>query len=93
MVLGANVNIRPAAEQDLSRLFEIDHVARKNSERRTFIRNAVTDARAWVAETRGDLVGYGILSHEFFGHSFIELVYFDEGQRSKGYGPTLIGYI
>lgn len=87
------MNIRPAAEQDLSRLYELDHIARENSERRSFVRKAVTDARAWVAEAQNDVVGYGVLSHDFFGHSFIELIYFEETQRSRGYGPTMIGYI
>lgn len=38
-------------------------------------------------------MGYGVMSHDFFGRSFLELVYIDEAHRSLGYGPELISFL
>lgn len=88
-----NVNIRLTTNNDLSVLNHIDHVARDDSERRSFIQDATNDSRAWTIEETGEIVGYGVVSHNFFGRSFIELIYIDEQRRSNGLGPTLISFL
>lgn len=88
------MKIRTATSNDLSSLYGMNHIACRNAERKDLISNAVNDQCAWLVESDdGHTVGYGILSHKFFGRSFIELVYIDERHRSKGYGPALIGYL
>ena len=88
-----NVSIRLTTEQDLPVLNQIDHVARDESERRLFIKDATHANRAWTIEAAETIVGYGIISHGFFGRSFLELVYIDENRRSEGYGPVLISFL
>jgi len=88
-----NVDIRLTTEQDLNILNELDHVARENSERQLFIRQATCECRAWVIEASGEIVGYGVISHAFFSRSFLELVYIDANKRSCGYGPRLISFL
>ncbi len=85
--------IRQAFANDMSTLGDLDHIARGNSYRRDFIRNAVESHRAWVVEISGGIVGYGVISHAFFGHSFIDLIYIAEPQRSSGYGPQLLAFL
>ena len=41
----------------------------------------------------GEIAGYGVISHDFFGRSFLELIYIDQEKRSKGYGPLLISFL
>ncbi len=83
-------SIRQAVVADVSALYTLDHVAAVASVRRSFIDRAVREARCWVIETDGALSGYGIISHEFFGRSFIEMIYITERSRGHGLGPRLI---
>lgn len=85
--------IRQAVEEDLQSLNNIDHIARDEPKRMRFIRSAVIDHRTWVIEVSGRVLGYGIISHDFFGRSFLDLIYIEESQRSNGYGPSLVAFI
>ncbi|MGH1359886.1 MAG: GNAT family N-acetyltransferase [Burkholderiaceae bacterium] len=85
--------IRPARADDISTLFDLDHIARLSSDRRDFIQDAVKNSRAWVAESSDGIAGYGVISHGFFGRSFIDLIYIAETLRSSGYGPRLVALL
>jgi ribosomal protein S18 acetylase RimI-like enzyme len=88
-----DIDIKLTTEQDLLVLNELDHIARDDSSRQSFIEDATRTQRAWTIEDSKEIVGYGIISHEFFGRSFLELIYIDESKRSKGYGPELISFL
>ncbi|MEL6320556.1 MAG: GNAT family N-acetyltransferase [Cyanobacteria bacterium J06626_14] len=85
--------IRQAVSKDLPALSNLDHVARNDSDRRDFIRDAIKAHRAWVLEVSTRVVGYGIISHEFFGRSFLDLIYIAESHRSRGFGPSLVAFL
>jgi ribosomal protein S18 acetylase RimI-like enzyme len=85
--------IRQAVADDISTLSDLDQIARSSSDRGDFIRNAVKNSRAWVVEISGSIIGYGVISHGFFGRSFIDLIYITEQLRSSGYGPKLVAFI
>ena len=88
------MRIYAATKDDLDTLYELDHIARDDPGRRDFIRNAVHECRVWcVATNETETIGYGVITHVFFGRSFIEMVYIKEQYRSKGYGPELIQYL
>ena len=84
---------RQGVANDISTLIEIDQIARSSSERRDFIRDAVKNGRAWVVEISDDIIGYGVISHGFFGRSFIDLIYIAESLRSSGYGSKLLVFL
>jgi ribosomal protein S18 acetylase RimI-like enzyme len=86
-------SIRPTTPDDLTALLALDQLAAASAERRTFIERAVAEQRAWVILWDGYLCGYGVLSHDFFGHSFLEMVYIAAEWRSQGLGPILIRYL
>lgn len=88
-----NPVIRQAEECDLQSIFCLDHETQSESKRGELIREAVLDNRCWVLESGKDIVGYGIMTHGFFGRSFLDLIYINELQRSKGYGPRLIAFL
>ena len=48
---------------------------------------------AWVVEMSDGIIGYGVISHRFFGRSFIDLIYIAEPLRSSGYGSELIAFL
>ena len=85
--------IRRAIVDDASTLSDLDHLARGDSSRRSLIRNAVESGRAWVVEISGEVVGYGVISHGFFGRSFMDLIYLAEPHRSSGHGPKLVAVL
>ncbi len=85
--------IRQATPDDISTLSNLDQIARSSSDRRDFIQDAVKNSRAWVIEISDGIIGYGVISHRFFGRSFIDLIYIAETLRSSGYGSKLIAFL
>jgi ribosomal protein S18 acetylase RimI-like enzyme/mannose-6-phosphate isomerase-like protein (cupin superfamily) len=85
--------IRPAAAVDLAALYELDHIARSDAGRRAFIARSLGEGRAWVVEVAEQVCGYGVIRHDFFGRSFLEMVYIAAGRRGQGLGSRLIGFM
>jgi mannose-6-phosphate isomerase-like protein (cupin superfamily)/ribosomal protein S18 acetylase RimI-like enzyme len=85
--------IRPATAVDLPALHALDHVAQSEPERRAFIDRSVGEERAWVVELAGQVCGYSVIGHDFFGRSFLELVYIAADRRGQGLGPMLIRFM
>jgi ribosomal protein S18 acetylase RimI-like enzyme len=83
-------SIRQAVHADTPKLYAIDRIARHDEDRRAFVDRAIREARCWVVERRNVVAGFGIISHEFFGRSFLDLIYIDEQNRGQGLGPKLI---
>lgn len=86
-------HIRPATPDDLNALLALDHVAASSAERGAFIARAIAEQRTWVITVGQRVYGYGILTYDFFGHTFLELVYIAAEWRSQGLGPTLIRFL
>ncbi len=85
--------IRLATPADLSLLYALDHIADTQVERRAFIAQAVVDERVWMVELDGQAGGYSVIRHDFFGHSFLELLYIAADWRGQGLGPKLIRFM
>lgn len=86
-------SVRPTTPDDLTALLALDHLAMVSAERRAFIERAMAEQRAWVVTVAGRVCGYGVISHDFFGHSFLEMVYIAAEWRSQGLGPVLIRFL
>jgi len=82
--------IRPAAESDVEALCSFDLVARRDDARHEFIRRSVAAGSCHVAEVGGEVFGYAVLSHAFYGHGFIEMLYVHPGRRRRGTGAALL---
>lgn len=85
--------IRPATAVDLPALHILDRVAQSEPERRAFIDRSVGEGRAWVIELAGQIWGYSVIGHDFFGRSFLEVVYIAAERRGQGVGPQLIRFM
>lgn len=83
-------SIRQGVFADEVHLHALDHIARHDEDRRSTIDRAVREERCWIVERDEIVVGYGIISHAFFGRSFLELIYIDVSRRGQGLGPMLI---
>jgi len=84
------ITIRPAAEADVETLRSFDLVALRDDARREFIARSVAAGTCHVAEADGDVIGYGVLSHAFYGHGFVEMLYVHPGRRRRGAGAALL---
>lgn len=78
---------RLAVAADLALLARVD---RARADR---IDAAIASGRCWAAELDGDLVGYAIVSREFFERDFVELLVVEPAARRRGAGDCLLSAI
>ena len=89
--MGRNTfTIRPAVEGDVEALCSLDQLARREGGRRQFIERSVAAGDCHVAAAGGELIGYGVLSHTFYGQGFVEMLYVHPGRRRRGGGRALL---
>lgn len=89
----SEIKTRLAGTRDRRAFGEFDERAAKDLQRRELIDAAIAARRCWVAEGFGKVVGYGILSKNFFHRDFVEIVYVAEDARRTGAGAALLGAI
>lgn len=85
--------IRPAVEGDVEALCSFDQVALLKEERREFIRRSVAAGTCCVAAAGAEVIGYAVLTHTFYGHGFVEMLYVHPGRRRQGAGAALLRHL
>ena len=85
--------IRLARIEDLDAICRFDHVMPLEPHRKPLIEDAIKEQRAWVIIKDAEVVGYGVMTHHFFGRSFLELLYIREAERHQGLGTQLLRHI
>jgi ribosomal protein S18 acetylase RimI-like enzyme len=88
-----NIETRHAGTRDRRAFAELDSAGGGDLARRTLIDAAIAARRCWVAEQVGQVVGYAVLTKNFFNRDFIELVHVVERARRCGVGSALLGAI
>jgi GNAT superfamily N-acetyltransferase len=84
---------RLAATRDRHALGEIDPRIVSDLHRCAEIDAAIAARRCWVAERAGRVAGYGVLSRNFFGRDFVELLFVAQGARRAGVGSAILAAI
>jgi len=87
------ISIRPAVENDIEALCSLDLIAHEEDERREFIRREVIKGSCFVAVIDEAVVGYVVLSHNFYRNGFIEMLYVHSDYRRRGAGAALLRHI
>lgn len=87
-----NHEILQASQKDYSKLCKIDTIAQSSHRRKKEIKAAIHEKRCWLVSSSNNVVAYGIVHHQFFGHSFIDLIYVESNARCKGVGTKLIEF-
>ena len=85
--------IRTAVDSDIQELCALDDVARREDERREFIRREVVSGNCFVAVIDGTVVGYGVLNYTFYNNGWIDMLYIHSDHRRRGVGTDLIRYM
>ena len=84
------MQIRDAQPSDRDPIVSLDHVATLDLSRVDLIDRAIASLICLVAESSGQVLGYGILEHSFFSNAFISLIYVSDSERRKGVGSALL---
>ncbi|EMU8997128.1 GNAT family N-acetyltransferase [Providencia rettgeri] len=83
-----NINFRLTTSHDVSAIFLIDTVA--TPERLLEITQWVKQNACFVLEANDEILAYGVLTHHFYSHGFIELLMVNNKYRRQGFGHILI---
>ncbi|KDE91071.1 MULTISPECIES: GNAT family N-acetyltransferase [Stenotrophomonas] len=84
------LHIREAMPADVSALIALDSVAVHDPQRARQISDWQARGGMHVAEWAGQLAGYLVIHHHFFGEAFVEMLMVAREQRSQGVGAALL---
>lgn len=87
------ISIRPAVGSDVEALCSFDLIARRESERREFIRREVAAGACFVAVADGEVIGYGVLNYTFHHQGCIDMLYVHSDHRRRGAGAALLRHM
>lgn len=84
------LHIREAMPADVPALIALDSVAAHEPRRARQISDWQASGGMHVAERAGQLAGYLVIHHHFFGEAFVEMLMVARGQRNQGVGAALL---
>jgi len=84
------LHIREAMPADVSALIALDSVAVHDPQRARQISDWQANGGMHVAEWAGQLAGYLVIHHHFFGEAFVEMLMVAHEQRGQGVGAALL---
>jgi ribosomal protein S18 acetylase RimI-like enzyme len=87
------ISIRPAVANDIEALCSLDLIARRESERREFIRREVVSGNCFVAVVDETVAGYGVLNYTFHHNGCIDMLYVHSDFRRRGAGAALVRHM
>lgn len=87
------ISIRPAVEDDVNALCSFDLIARRENERREFIRREIASGNCFVAVIDKTVIGYGVLNYTFYYNGCIDMLYIHSDYRRIGAGAALLRHL
>jgi SAM-dependent methyltransferase len=90
MSTGAPLSVRRAGDTDLPGVWACDETARVDRGRAAALESWVRRGECLVAERRGEIAGFVVLEHGFFGNGFIPLISVRGTHRRQGVALRLL---
>ena len=87
------ISIRLASESDLEALCSLDLIARRENQRRDFIRDSVASSTCFVAVAENEVIGYGVLNYTFYNNGYIEMLSVHSEHRRRGAASALLRHL
>jgi ribosomal protein S18 acetylase RimI-like enzyme len=81
---------RVATERDIESLVHCDAYAQGHASRRHELARWVAERSCFIGELQGQVVGFVVVQHNFFGNGFIPLVCVAAAHRGNGQGLRLL---
>jgi ribosomal protein S18 acetylase RimI-like enzyme len=82
--------VRHAATSDRRAIAACDERVASDLHRRELVDGAIAARHCWAVGDAGTVAGYAVLTTNFFGRDFLELVYVAAEARRKGIGDALL---
>lgn len=92
-MLRRDIQVRLAATRERRAIASCDPLLTSDLHRRELIDSAIAARQCWVVEKDGGICGYAILTTNFFGRDFVELLFVAPDARRKGVGDALLAAI
>jgi N-acetylglutamate synthase-like GNAT family acetyltransferase len=92
-MLRREIQVRLAATRDRRAIAEVDKRVASDLHRRELVDAAIAARHSWVAERNSQVAGYGVLTTNFFGRDFVELIHVAEDARRGGVGAAILEVI
>jgi GNAT superfamily N-acetyltransferase len=83
------VRIGPA---DIGRMAEVDPLTAVNAERRNHLGHLLEQGLSWAALGDGQMVGFAVVTRNFYNFPFVDLVVVAEAARRSGAGSALMAH-
>jgi GNAT superfamily N-acetyltransferase len=87
------ISIRPANANDIDVLISFDLIARRENERREFIRRVVNSGECFVAAQDEKVIGYAVLNYTFYHIVLTCFTSIHSGYRRSGAGAALVQHL
>jgi ribosomal protein S18 acetylase RimI-like enzyme len=87
------ISIHRANESDVEAVCLFDPRARRENQRREFIRRSVAAGACFVAVAEDEVIGYGVLNYTFYHHGCIEMLYVHSSHRRRGTATALLRHL
>src|SRR5690348_13499888 len=84
--------VERATEDDLEGIIDVD-AAQNGTPRVAYLVDAVKKRECYIARENWEVVGYVLLTRQFFGYSFMEMIIVLPEYRRKGVASTLLRHI
>ena len=71
----------------------LDEVGRDQPSRQAYIDRVVESQLCFVAVHDSEPVGYAVLSYQFYGNGWVDMLYVGRDSRRRGIGAALLAYL
>jgi GNAT superfamily N-acetyltransferase len=89
-MLRRDIAVRLAATRDRRAIASCDPRVAADLRRRELIDAAIAARHCWVVEKAGGIAGYAVLTANFFGRDFLELLFVAPEERRSGIGDAIL---
>jgi len=88
--MSANLEMRPIGPGDLGRMSSVDPLTAADAQRHEHLGTLLQQGLSWGAFSEGRMVGFAVVTRNFYGFPFVDLLVVAEAARREGAGSALM---
>jgi len=90
--MSATLEIVSIGPGDLGRMSAVDPLTAANAERRDHLGHLLEQGLSWAALDGGQMVGFAVVTRNFYNFPFVDLLVVAEAGRRRGAGSALMAH-